>query len=167
MDFERISELAKEGITTFDQTMLLKMIMPKKGVLTKRQPTERENLDMEFGFKMAKALGGLDIGQTVVVKDKAVMALEAIEGTDACIKRGGELGRGESVVVKTAKPDQDVRFDVPAVGRKTLQSMIDSGCTVLAVEAERTIFVEQEAVLDMANKKGIVICAVDEAFVGK
>ena len=73
-----VAELAKEGITTFDQTMLLKMIMPKKGVLTKRQPTERENLDMEFGFKMAKALGGLDIGQTVVVKDKAVMALEAL-----------------------------------------------------------------------------------------
>ena len=162
-----VDELEKEGFTVVDQTTYLKPFMPAVGVLSKKQPTQEQWEDIKFGFELAKHMGGLDIGQTVVVKHKAAMAIEAIEGTDACIKRGGELGRGESVVVKTAKPDQDVRFDVPAVGRKTLQSMIDSGCTVLAVEAERTIFVEQEAVLDMANKKGIVICAVDEAFVGK
>ena len=162
-----VDELEKEGFTIVDQTTYLKPFMPAVGVLSKKQPTQEQWEDIKFGFELAKHMGGLDIGQTVVVKHKAAMAIEAIEGTDACIKRGGELGRGESVVVKTAKPDQDVRFDVPAVGRKTLQSMIDSGCTVLAVEAERTIFVEQEAVLDMANKKGIVICAVDEAFVGK
>ena len=91
------------------------------------------------------------------------MAIEAIEGTDACILRGGALAREGAVVVKTAKPDQDVRFDVPAVGMKTLQSMIDSQCKVLAMEAKRTIFVEQEAVLQKANELGIVICAVEGA----
>ena len=142
-----VAELAKEGITTFDQTMLLKMIMPKKGVLTKRQPTERENLDMEFGFKMAKALGGLDIGQTVVVKDKAVMALEAIEGTDACILRGGKLACGNAVVAKVAKPAQDNRFDMPAVGVKTIESMIEVKASGLVIEAGRTLIVDREKVL--------------------
>ena len=104
----------------------------------------------------------MDIGQTVVVKNQAAMAIEAIEGTDKCIRRGGLLGQGGAVVVKTAKPDQDQRFDVPAVGRTTLQSMIDSDCSVLAVEADRTVFVEQAVVLNMANDKGIVICAVSE-----
>ena len=118
--------------------------------------------DIRFGFKLAKAMGGLDIGQTVVVKNQAAMAIEAIEGTDKCIRRGGLLGQGGAVVVKTAKPDQDQRFDVPAVGRTTLQSMIDSDCSVLAVEADRTVFVEQAVVLNMANDKGIVICAVSE-----
>ena len=88
-----------------------------------------------------------------------------IEGTDKCILRGGELGRGDAVVVKTEKPNQDVRFDVPAVGIKTLMSMIDSGCKVLAVEAEKTIFVQQQDVLDMADRHGIVLCVVDQEFV--
>ena len=92
------------------------------------------------------------------------MAVEAIEGTDACIRRGGELGRGKSVVVKVAKPNQDVRFDVPAVGKQTIQSMLDSGCTVLAMEAERTLFVEQEEVLKLANAHDLCICAVDKTF---
>lgn len=117
--------------------------------------------DIRFGFEVAKQMGGLDIGQTVVVKHLAVMAIEAIEGTDACIRRGGELGRGDAVVVKTAKPEQDVRFDVPAVGLRTIESMIAGECKVLAIEAHRTIFVEQEDVLKLANRKGIVICAVE------
>ncbi|MCF0154337.1 MAG: LpxI family protein [Veillonella sp.] len=157
-----IDAIEKEGFRVVDQTLYLKPFMPPVGVLTKAQPTEEQWQDIRFGFKLAKAMGGLDIGQTVVVKKQAAMAIEAIEGTDKCIRRGGELGQGGAVVVKTAKPDQDQRFDVPAVGRTTLQSMIDSECTVLAVEAERTVFVEQEAVLDMANQHGIVICAVAE-----
>ena len=112
----------------------------------------------------AKAIGGMDIGQTVVVKHKAVMAVEAIEGTDACIRRGGALGRGNAVVVKVAKPNQDLRFDVPAVGMTTLKSMIESGCTVLAIEAGRTLFVEQEQVLAAADRRGICICAVDKTY---
>lgn len=159
-----VDELAKDGLEVVDQTLYLKPLMPDVGVLSKRQPTAEEQADIRFGFATAKAIGGMDIGQTVVVKHTAVMAVEAIEGTDACIRRGGALGRGKAVVVKVAKPNQDPRFDVPAVGRDTLQSMIDSGCTVLAMEAGRTLFVEQEDVLQLANAQGMVICAVDETY---
>ena len=107
-------------------------------------------------------LGGMDIGQTVVVKNQAVMALEAIEGTDACIRRGGELGRGGAVVVKTAKPKQDTRFDVPAVGMQTLRSMMESGCTVLAIEAYRTLFAEKEEVIREADRKGMIVMSVEQ-----
>lgn len=157
-----VDAIEREGFHVVDQTLYLKPFMPSVGVLTKAQPSEEQMKDIRFGFRLAKAMGGLDIGQTVVVKNQAAMAIEAIEGTDKCIRRGGLLGQGGAVVVKTAKPNQDQRFDVPAVGRTTLQSMIDSDCGVLAVEADRTVFVEQAAVLNMANDKGIVICAVSE-----
>ena len=160
-----VDEIEREGFKVLDQTVYLKPFMPKVGVLSKAQPTDEQWADICFGFELAKQMGALDIGQTVVVKHKAAMAIEAIEGTDKCILRGGELGRGDAVVVKTEKPNQDVRFDVPAVGIKTLMSMIDSGCKVLAVEAEKTIFVQQQDVLDMADRHGIVICAVDQEFV--
>ncbi len=156
-----VEELEKEGLSVADQTKYMRSLMPPVGVMTKRQPTEVEQLDITFGFTLAKQMGALDIGQTVVVKEHAAMAIEAIEGTDECIKRGGALGREGAVVVKTAKPNQDVRFDVPAVGMKTLESMIAGNCKVLAMEAKRTIFVEQEAVLQKANELGIVICAVE------
>ena len=159
-----VDELAKDGIEVVDQTLYLKPLMPAPGVLTKRQPTEAEADDIRFGFATAKAIGGMDIGQTVVVRHKAVMAVEAIEGTDACIRRGGALGRKESVVVKVAKPNQDQRVDVPAVGMTTLESMIESNCNVLAVEAGRTLFVEQEQVLAAADAHHICICAVDQTF---
>ena len=156
-----VEELEKEGLSVADQTKYMRSLMPSVGVMTNRQPTEVEKLDITFGFTLAKQMGALDIGQTVVVKEQAAMAIEAIEGTDECIKRGGALGREGAVVVKTAKPNQDVRFDVPAVGMKTLESMIAGNCKVLAMEAKRTIFVEQEAVLQKANELGIVICAVE------
>ena len=159
-----VDELARDGIEVVDQTQYLKPLMPCAGVLSKRPPTEEESDDIRFGFVTAKAMGGMDIGQTVVVKHKAVMAVEAIEGTDACILRGGALGRGHAVVVKVAKPNQDLRFDVPAVGMTTLRSMIESGCTVLAIEAGRTLFVEQEQVLAEADRRGICICAVDKTY---
>ena len=156
-----VEELEKEGLFVADQTKYMRSLMPPVGVMTTRKPTEVEQLDIEFGFTLAKQMGALDIGQTVVVKEQAAMAIEAIEGTDACIVRGGTLAREGAVVVKTAKPNQDVRFDVPAVGMKTLESMISSNCKVLAMEAKRTIFVEQEVVLHKANELGIVICAVE------
>ena len=156
-----VEELEKEGLAVADQTKYMRSLMPPVGVMTMRKPTEVEQLDIEFGFTLAKQMGALDIGQTVVVKEQAAMAIEAIEGTDECIKRGGALGREGAVVVKTAKPNQDVRFDVPAGGMKTLESMITGNCKVLAMEAKRTIFVEQEAVLQKANELGIVICAVE------
>ena len=157
-----IDALENEGFHVVDQTLYLKPFMPQVSVLTKREPTQEQWADIRFGFELAKEMGRLDVGQTVVVKHQAAMAIEAIEGTDKCILRGGQLGQGGAVVVKTAKPNQDLRFDVPAVGRQTLQSMIDSECAVLAVEAERTVFVEQEAVLNLANEKGIVIVSVAE-----
>ena len=159
-----VDELAKDGLEVVDQTLYLKPLMPACGVLSRRKPTADEEDDIRFGFVTAKAMGGMDIGQTVVVKHKAVMAVEAIEGTDACIRRGGALGREKSVVVKVAKPNQDPRFDVPAVGKQTILSMIESKCNVLAMEAGRTLFVEQDEVLDLANRHNICICAVDKNF---
>lgn len=155
-----VQELATEGIGVFDQTMLIKKLMPSKGVLTERQPTICELEDMEFGYKMAKEIGQLDIGQTVVVKHKAVMAVEAIEGTDECIKRGGALGRGDAVVVKVAKPNQDLRFDVPTVGVKTINSMIAANSKALAIEADNTLLVEKSKVLELAKKNNITIVAL-------
>lgn len=155
-----VRELAMEGIQAFDQTALIRSMIVAEGIFTKREPTEAEKADMEYGFKMAKAIGGLDIGQTVVVKDLAVMAVEAIEGTDACILRGGELGRGDVVVAKVAKPKQDVRFDMPAVGVKTLESMIRAGAKALVMEAGKTLLIEKEKVVALADENGITIVAL-------
>lgn len=155
-----VRELASEGIGVFDQTMLIRSLMPAAGVLTKRAPTPDEEADMEFGFTMAKAIGGLDIGQTVVVKNRAVMAVEAIEGTDACILRGGQLSRGCATVVKVAKPDQDLRFDVPAVGLNTIRSMCEVQAKALAIEAGGTLLVDREKVIKMADDCGITIVAM-------
>lgn len=157
-----VDELAKDGISVLDQTKYLKPLMPGPQVFTKKKPTKEQLEDVRFGFRAAKAIGKMDLGQTVVVKNQAVMAVEAIEGTDACIKRGGALGRGGAVVVKTAKPEQDTRFDVPAVGLQTIKSMEEGGCAVLAIEAYRTLFAEKDAVLAEANKKEIVILAVEQ-----
>lgn len=155
-----VRELASAGIEAVDQTALIRALMPAKGTISKREPTAEEKADMEYGFGVAKELGRLDIGQTVVVKHAAVMALEAIEGTDACIRRGGELARGDAVVVKTAKPAQDDRFDVPSVGAQTIRSMAESGCKALAIEAGRTLLVEREVVLALAEEHGITIAAI-------
>ena len=152
-----VKELESEGIEVMDQTLLIKPLLPAPGVLTKRQPTEAELADMEFGFEMAKAIGGLDIGQTVVVKNRAVMAVEAIEGTDACILRGGYLGKGGVIVAKAAKPSQDQRFDIPGFGTKTLESMIYAGATGIVIEAGNTLIAEREKVIELADKNNITI----------
>jgi hypothetical protein len=151
------------GMHVMDQTQLIKPLLPEAGVLTQRQPTEQEWQDMQFGFRMAKELGRLDIGQTVVVKNRAVMALEAIEGTDACILRGGFLGKGGVIVAKTAKPAQDNRFDMPSVGTITLTSMIHAGATGIVIEAGRTLLVDRKRTLAMADEKGIAIVAMNES----
>lgn len=157
-----VRELAAENIRVMDQTMLIRTFMPPPGVLTERQPTEQELADMKYGFKMAKQIGDIDIGQTVVVKNGAVMAVEAIEGTDACIRRGGQLGRGSVVVAKVAKPNQDMRFDVPSVGARTLRAMVDAGATALVIEAGTTLLVEQEETLKIANEHDIAIVAMPD-----
>ena len=151
------------GMHVMDQAELIKPLLPEPGVLTKRKPTEQEWEDMRFGFRMAKELGRLDIGQTVVVKNRAVMALEAIEGTDACILRGGFLGKGGVIVAKTAKPAQDKRFDMPSVGTTTLTSMIHAGATGIVIEAGRTLLVDRKRTLAMAEEKGITIVSMDES----
>lgn len=151
------------GMHVMDQTVLVRPLLPEPGVLTKRKPTEQEWKDMQFGFRMAKELGRLDIGQTVVVKNQAVMALEAIEGTDACILRGGFLGKGGVIVAKTAKPAQDNRFDMPSVGTTTLTSMIHAGATGIVIEAGRTLLVDRKRTLAMADEKGITIVSMSES----
>ena len=135
--------------------------MVQRGVLTKLAPTEAQNADIEYGFKIAKQMGGLDIGQSVVMKDRMIMAIEAIEGTDKCIKRGGKLARGKNaVVVKVSKPAQDKRFDIPAVGLRTIKTMKRYGANVLALESGETIIVNREEMVQFANKNGIVIVAL-------
>ena len=161
-----VEDLAAEGISVLDQTELLQPLMPLPGILTKRKPTEAELADMRFGLDMAKKIGGLDIGQTVVVKNRAIMAVEAIEGTDACIRRGGQLGRGGVTVAKSAKPKQDMRFDVPSIGPDTIESMVEAGAVALVFEAGRTLVVDREVVIARANQQGMTIVAMAGDEVG-
>lgn len=158
-----VQELEDEGLEVMDQKQLITPLLPQPGVLTRRKPTEAEMEDMRFGFKMAKAIGGLDIGQTVVVKNRAVMAVEAIEGTDACILRGGFLGKGGVIVAKTAKPGQDQRFDIPGFGTKTMESMIHAGATGVVLEAGNTLIVEREKVIAMAEEHNITIYVMENS----
>ena len=155
-----VRELGKAGIQAFDQTALIRKLMPRRGTLTNREPTAQERQDMEFGFMIAKELGRLDIGQTVVVKNRAVMALEAIEGTDACIERGSLLAHGGAVVAKVSKPAQDNRFDVPTVGYRTVEQMAKVGATALAIEAGKTLLVERKQMISFADANGIAIVAM-------
>lgn len=155
-----IEELNKLGITILDQTIFIKNTFVSKGVLTKLQPTPEQMQNIEYGYKMAKEMGNLDVGQSVVMKDKMIMAVEAIEGTDKCIKRGGRLARSGAIVVKVAKPKQDKRFDIPAVGLRTLKVMKQSGANVLALEAGETIIVDQTEMIKFADKNKIVVLAI-------
>lgn len=149
--------LSSHGIELQDSTLFLKNSVLGPGVHGKKKPTREIQEDIEFGWKIAKNLAGLDIGQTVVVKHKAVLALEAIEGTDEAIRRGGLLGKGEVVVVKVAKPHQDMRFDVPAVGLGTLERLVEAKAKALAFEAGKTLFLDLEKFIQGADRAGIVV----------
>ncbi len=152
--------LDKQSISVLDSTVFLsEETLPQKGVLSKRKPTREEMEDVEFGWRLAKEIAGLDIGQTVVVKKKAILAVEAIEGTDEAILRGGALGRGKATVVKVAKPRQDMRFDVPAIGLGTLEALIKSKARALAFEAGKTIFLDRRNFLEKADRHGIAVLA--------
>jgi DUF1009 family protein len=150
-------ELEKEGINLLDITFFSSSLLTPHGVLTKRTPTKDEWKDIAFGWKIAKEIGRLDIGQTVVVKNQAVMAVEAIEGTDEAIKRGGRLAGKGAVVVKVSKPNQDRRFDVPVVGLNTLKAMVEVGATVLSVESKNSIFLNRDKIIEESNKAGISV----------
>jgi DUF1009 family protein len=154
---------AASGITFSPATDFAPELLVKKGPLTRRPPTSSQLKDIEFGWTMAKEIGRLDIGQTVVVKDQAVMAVEAIEGTDECIRRAGELCHGGFTVVKVAKPNQDMRFDVPTIGVGTIETIHKSGGSVLAIEADRTIVLEQAEFIAAAERLGISVFAFDGA----
>jgi DUF1009 family protein len=139
-------------------------LLVSHGFLTRRKPNAEQWKDIRFGWELAKEMGRLDVGQSVAVRDTAVLAVEAIEGTDACIRRAGELcRRGGFTVVKVAKPQQDRRFDVPTIGLDTIQTMHESGARVLAVEAGKTILLDQEEILAAAERCGIVVVAVNAA----
>ena len=154
-------ELAKEGIELIDSTYFIKDQLATSGVLTKRKPTDHERENIEYGLHIANEIARLDLGQTIVVRSKACVAIEAMEGTDATIRRAGELANGKLTVVKVAKPDQDMRFDVPVVGVPTIQTMIDAGATCISVTAEKTLMFEREDMLKLANANRICILGTD------
>ncbi len=155
-------ELEKEGIRVLESTLYLKHLLFPVGVLGRKKPSHDQAEDIRFGWRMARAVGALDIGQCVVVRDRTVLAVEAIEGTDATIKRGGVLGRERAVVVKVRKPGQDFRFDLPAIGATTIASMVEARAAVLAVEAGQALLFDREAVIGAADRAGIVVVGVEE-----
>jgi DUF1009 family protein len=157
---EFAKELEREGIAICESTFGLEGILVEEGSLTARTPTEKEWEDIRYGWEVAHDIGRLDIGQCVVIKDRVVVAVEAVEGTDGAIKRGGELAKEGAVVVKRSKPQQDLRFDLPAVGPRTIEVMASVKASVLAVEAGRTILLDREIMLDKARSARIAIVGI-------
>jgi hypothetical protein len=157
-------ELGREGLHVRDATECVKSLLATSGPMTRREPTPGEWRDIRFGWDMAKEIGRLDIGQCVVVKERAVLAVEAIEGTDAAIRRGGALGQGGAVVVKVCKPGQDTRFDLPTVGIRTLMVMKEAGAATLAVEALKTVMIDREQMIPWADEAGIAVVGIDEGI---
>lgn len=149
------------GIALRGQADLVPELLARSGVLGGKRPSAEQLADVAFGWPIAKALAGLDVGQCAVVKAGAVLALEAIEGTDAAVARGAALGGGGVVVVKVAKPSQDARFDVPVVGPDTIETLAGAGAAVLAVEAGRTVVLESERTRELADARDVVLLGVD------
>lgn len=152
--------LGKLGVEVLDSTIYLKDLIPSRGVLTKRAPARAESDDIDYAKKVAKELSGYDIGQTVAVKDKTVIAIEAMEGTDETITRAGTLVKGPFVVVKVARPEQDMRFDVPLVGLETLKALIASGGNVLALEADKTLIMDKEELVKLADQHAVSVIII-------
>ncbi len=155
---------ATEGIRFAPPTDYAPELLVKEGRLTRRGPTPAQTDDIAFGWQLAKEMGRLDVGQSVAVKNRAVLAVEAVEGTDLCIARAGDLcSAGGFTVVKVAKPRQDMRFDVPTVGLGTLRTMVAAGARLLAIEADRTILIDREEFLDFANRNKLIIVALERS----
>jgi DUF1009 family protein len=157
---EIAKELEKEGIVICESTFGLEGILADEGPLTARLPSEKEWEDIRYGWEVAHEIGRLDIGQCVVVKDRVVVAVEAVEGTDDAIKRGGQLAKDGAVVVKRCKPQQDLRFDLPAVGPRTIEVMASVNASVLAVEAGRTIILDRDLTLRQAKSARIAVVGI-------
>jgi hypothetical protein len=145
------------GIELLDSTAFLQPLLAREGVLTQRAPDDAELADFTFGYEMADTVAGLDIGQTIAVKDKAVVAVEAMEGTDEVIRRAGLVAGSGVRIVKVAKPKQDMRFDVPVIGLATVQAMQTAGATALSIDAGRTLVMDGQQVFTAANDAGITI----------
>ena len=154
--------LAREGITLLPSTAFLTDQMAARGPMTRRTPTGGEAKDIEYGQRVARALAGMDLGQTVAVKDRAAVALEAMEGTDEVIRRAGRIAGPGTTVVKVAKPRQDMRFDVPVVGRGTLEAMAEVEAATLAVDAGRTLLLDKPEFLAEADRLGIAVWGMEE-----
>ncbi|MDD5661434.1 MAG: UDP-2,3-diacylglucosamine diphosphatase LpxI [Candidatus Omnitrophica bacterium] len=152
--------LEAAGLPLLDSTIFIEEYLPKKGILTRTQPDFDAWEDIYFGLKLAKAVADLDIGQTVAVKSKAIVAVEAFEGTDQLIRRAGKIARGKAIIVKVSKPKQDMRFDIPVIGLNTAKNLVRSGAKCLAFEAGKTIFIDKEESVALADRKGIAIVAV-------
>ncbi len=153
-------ELENDGIKLLETTRFTERLLTAEGVLSKRRPARQEWKDIQFGFAIAKEIGRLDIGQTVVVKAQAVMAVEAIEGTDEAIKRGGGLAGEGAAVVKVSKPRQDMRFDVPTVGLETISAMASVRAKAIGLEAGKTIIVDKDTFLKKADEAGITVVGI-------
>ncbi len=153
------AELAREGIELIDSTYFLQDHLPAEGLLTRRAPDERERGDIEYGLEVAREIARLDLGQTIVVRSRACVAVEAMEGTDATVRRAGQLAKGRLTVVKVAKPNQDMRFDVPVVGVPTIETMVEAGATCLCVTAGKTLIFDREEMLALANRRRIAVVA--------
>ncbi len=167
------AELASEGIELIDSTYFLGDYLPDAGTLTRREPSSAERADIDYGLDIAREIARLDLGQTVVVRGKACVAIEAMEGTDAAVRRAGNLMRGDKgaqdgirlgsgplTVLKLSKPNQDMRFDVPVVGVPTIETMVDAGATCLCISAGKTLMFDREKMISLANKNKIAIIAV-------
>lgn len=156
------AEFESDGIDIVPSTTFLSSLVTHEGVLGRVAPKRRAWPDIAYGFRVAKEVGRFDVGQSVVVRGGVALAIEGMEGTDACIRRGGELGHGGAVVVKVSKPGQDLRFDVPAVGPGTIATMVAVDARVLALEAERTILLDRVALITEADRGGIAVVGVSE-----
>ncbi|MBV8856229.1 MAG: UDP-2,3-diacylglucosamine diphosphatase LpxI [Acidobacteria bacterium] len=153
------AELAREGIELIDSTYFLKDQLPAEGVLSKRTPSAAERADIEYGLEVAREIARLDLGQTIVVRARACVAIEAMEGTDETVRRAGRLARGRLTVVKVAKPKQDMRFDVPVVGLPTVETMVEAGATCLCLTAGKTLIFDREEMLRLADRQRIAVVA--------
>lgn len=156
------AELEREQIHVLDSSLFLKPCMPAAGLLTpERQLTSDEEKDIQFGLPIARAIARLDIGQTIIVKNQIVLAVEGAEGTNKAIQRGGELGGPGTVVIKVSKPQQDLRFDIPTIGLRTIEHMEKAGASVLAISAGETLFFDREDALALARRANIAVVAIE------
>src|SRR5689334_24905712 len=155
------SELESEGIELVDSTCFLQDSLPQSGTLTRREPSKQEREDINYGLEIAHEIARLDLGQTIVIRGQACVAIEAMEGTDETIRRAGQLARGRLTVVKVAKPDQDMRFDVPVVGAPTIEAMIQAGATCLCITAGKTLMFDRDEMIRTAERHKISILASD------